>query len=149
MKMDMDFMTMWYAAQDLCQVYGGRFYGLDYLHLYLWITCKHLCLLIRTNVHYLVFHLTLADAIVCFVTMPMETIWRYLEEVPSEHTISGCTWYDMIWYVGEAVQFLAGNWYIIYDVYMMMVMSRLTVASFQPLGRLAVMLQYFWYIGCS
>ena len=36
--------------------------------------------------HYLVFHLTLADAIVCFVTMPMETIWRYMDEVPSQYT---------------------------------------------------------------
>jgi len=30
----------------------------------------------RTNVHYLVYHLTIADAITCFVTLPMETIWR-------------------------------------------------------------------------
>ncbi len=30
----------------------------------------------RTNVHYLVFHLTLADSITCFVTMPMETLWK-------------------------------------------------------------------------
>lgn len=30
----------------------------------------------RTNVHYLVFHLTLADSIICFVTLPMETLWR-------------------------------------------------------------------------
>ena len=35
----------------------------------------------RTNVHFLVFHLTLADAIVCFITMPMETIWRIVIEV--------------------------------------------------------------------
>ena len=35
----------------------------------------------RTNVHFLVFHLTLADAIVCFITMPMETIWRVVIEV--------------------------------------------------------------------
>jgi len=30
----------------------------------------------RTNVHYLVFHLTVADAITCFITTPMETVWR-------------------------------------------------------------------------
>ena len=30
----------------------------------------------RTNVHYLVFHLTLADSVICFVTLPMETLWR-------------------------------------------------------------------------
>ena len=30
----------------------------------------------RTNVHYLVFHLTVADTITCFITMPMETAWR-------------------------------------------------------------------------
>jgi hypothetical protein len=30
----------------------------------------------RTNVHYLVFHLTIADTITCFITMPMETLWR-------------------------------------------------------------------------
>ena len=37
----------------------------------------------RTNVHFLVFHLTLADAIVSFITMPMETIWRVVIEVQS------------------------------------------------------------------
>ena len=31
----------------------------------------------RTNVHYLVFHLTLADTITSYVTLPMETVWRY------------------------------------------------------------------------
>ena len=31
---------------------------------------------VRTNVHYLVYHLTLADSITCFITLPMETIWR-------------------------------------------------------------------------
>ena len=35
----------------------------------------------RTNVHYLVFHLTLADAITCFITIPMETAWRLAIEV--------------------------------------------------------------------
>ena len=30
----------------------------------------------RTNVHYIVFHLTLADTITCFITLPMETIWK-------------------------------------------------------------------------
>ncbi len=30
----------------------------------------------RTNVHYLVFHLTLADTITSYVTLPMETLWR-------------------------------------------------------------------------
>ena len=30
----------------------------------------------RTNVHYLVFHLTIADTITCFITLPMETAWR-------------------------------------------------------------------------
>ena len=30
----------------------------------------------RTNVHFLVFHLTLADSITCFITIPMETVWR-------------------------------------------------------------------------
>ena len=36
---------------------------------------------VRTNVHYLVYHLTIADAITCFVTLPMETIWRATIEV--------------------------------------------------------------------
>ena len=40
----------------------------------------------RTNVHFLVFHLTLADAIVSFITMPMETIWRVVIEVQSSLT---------------------------------------------------------------
>ena len=31
----------------------------------------------RTNVHTLVFHLTVADSIVSFVTMPLEAGWRY------------------------------------------------------------------------
>lgn len=31
---------------------------------------------VRTNVHYLIYHLTLADSITCFITLPMETIWR-------------------------------------------------------------------------
>ena len=35
----------------------------------------------RTNVHFLVFHLTLADAIICFIAMPMETLWRLFVEV--------------------------------------------------------------------
>ena len=35
----------------------------------------------RTNVHYLVFHLTVADTIISFVTMPMETSWRIIIEV--------------------------------------------------------------------
>ena len=35
----------------------------------------------RTNVHFLVFHLTLADAVISFITMPMETIWRVVIEV--------------------------------------------------------------------
>ena len=30
----------------------------------------------RTNVHYIVFHLTLADTITCFITLPMQTIWK-------------------------------------------------------------------------
>ena len=30
----------------------------------------------RTNVHYLVFHLTLADSIICYVVLPLETLWR-------------------------------------------------------------------------
>ena len=30
----------------------------------------------RTNVHYLVLQLTLADCLICFVTLPMETLWR-------------------------------------------------------------------------
>ena len=31
---------------------------------------------LRTNVHYLVFHLTVADTITCYITLPMETIWK-------------------------------------------------------------------------
>ena len=31
----------------------------------------------RTNVHFLVFHLTIADSIVCFITLPLEAAWRY------------------------------------------------------------------------
>ena len=30
----------------------------------------------RTNVHYLVFHLTVADTITSFITLLMETVWR-------------------------------------------------------------------------
>ena len=30
----------------------------------------------RTNVHYLVFHLSLADSIICYIVLPMETLWR-------------------------------------------------------------------------
>ena len=40
----------------------------------------------RTNVHFLVFHLTLAYAIFSFITMPMETIWRVVIEVQSSLT---------------------------------------------------------------
>ena len=35
----------------------------------------------RTNVHTLVFHLTVADSIVSFVTMPLEAAWRYTMQV--------------------------------------------------------------------
>ena len=35
----------------------------------------------RTNVHYLVFHLTTADTIISFITMPMEITWRMFIEV--------------------------------------------------------------------
>ena len=31
----------------------------------------------RTNVHTLVFHLTIADCLVSFVTMPLEAAWRF------------------------------------------------------------------------
>ena len=31
----------------------------------------------RTNVHLLVFHLTIADSIVSFITMPLEAGWRF------------------------------------------------------------------------
>ena len=31
----------------------------------------------RTNVHILVFHLTIADSLVSFVTMPLEAGWRW------------------------------------------------------------------------
>ena len=41
----------------------------------------------RTNVHYLVFHLTVADTITCFITMPMETAWRLFIEVNIENTL--------------------------------------------------------------
>ena len=55
----------------------------------IWLTCdrqtsllfagKKLChyYRMRTNVHTLVFHLTIADSIVSFVTMPLEAGWRY------------------------------------------------------------------------
>ena len=42
----------------------------------------------RTNVHYLVFHLTIADTITCFITMPMETLWRLTLQVIVLHNIS-------------------------------------------------------------
>jgi len=29
-----------------------------------------------TNVHFLVFHLTIADSVTCSITLPMETVWR-------------------------------------------------------------------------
>ena len=35
----------------------------------------------RTNVHYLVFHLTIADTITSYITLPMETIWKYTLQV--------------------------------------------------------------------
>ena len=35
----------------------------------------------RTNVHYLVFHLTLADTITSYITLPMETLWRLTIQV--------------------------------------------------------------------
>ena len=35
----------------------------------------------RTNVHYLVFHLTVADSIVSFITMPLEAVWRFTLQV--------------------------------------------------------------------
>ena len=35
----------------------------------------------RTNVHFLVFHLTLADVVICFITMPLETVWRVVVQV--------------------------------------------------------------------
>ena len=31
----------------------------------------------RTNVHYLVLHLTIADSIVCFIVLPLEAAWRF------------------------------------------------------------------------
>ena len=34
-------------------------------------------ILFCTNVHFLVFHLTIADSIVCFITLPLEAGWRY------------------------------------------------------------------------
>ena len=34
----------------------------------------------RTNVHMLVFHLSLADSLVSFVTMPLEAAWRFTME---------------------------------------------------------------------
>ena len=41
----------------------------------------------RTNVHYLVFHLTVADTITCFITMPMETAWRLFIGVNIYYTL--------------------------------------------------------------
>ena len=35
----------------------------------------------RTNIHYLVFHLTIADTLVSFVTMPLEAAWRFTQQV--------------------------------------------------------------------
>ena len=35
----------------------------------------------RTNVHYLVFHLTLADTITSYITLPMEALWRLTIQV--------------------------------------------------------------------
>ena len=32
----------------------------------------------RTNVHYLVYHLTIADSITTFITLPMEEVYRAL-----------------------------------------------------------------------
>ena len=53
----------------------------SYFHLRIIIIIGRYEMQSRTNVHFLVFHLTLADAIVCFITMPMETIWRVVIEV--------------------------------------------------------------------
>ena len=41
---------------------------------------------VRTNVHYLIYHLTLADSITCFITLPMETIWRVTIQVRYNNT---------------------------------------------------------------
>ena len=41
---------------------------------------------VRTNVHYLIYHLTLADSITCFITLPMETIWRVTIQVRFNNT---------------------------------------------------------------
>jgi hypothetical protein len=41
----------------------------------------------RTNIHLLVFHLTVADSIVSFLIMPMEAIWRYTMQVTISITL--------------------------------------------------------------
>ena len=50
--------------------------------------------------HYLVFHLTIADTITCFITLPMETAWRATIEVSCKNKLmpySGL----LKWYAGN------------------------------------------------
>ena len=49
----------------------------------------------RTNVHYLVFHLTLADTIISYITMPMETFWRLFIGV-SWSFLNPSTYHDIV-----------------------------------------------------
>ena len=49
----------------------------------------------RTNVHYLVFHLAIADFIVSVVTMPLEAIWRFTVQVLPFH------WVDTFLYMAK------------------------------------------------
>ena len=53
---------------------------------YVDVLCKEGNFLTRewTNVHYLVYHLSIADAIICFIILPMETVWRATMEVGTQ-----------------------------------------------------------------
>ena len=54
----------------------------------------------RTNVHYLVFHLTLADTITSYITIPMEAFWRLFVEVRLS-SINTDNDKDLQWYAGN------------------------------------------------
>ena len=41
----------------------------------------------RTNVHYLVFHLTIADTLVSVIIMPLEAAWRFTLQVMNLYTL--------------------------------------------------------------
>ena len=68
-----------------------------------WKQSKRPTIRSRTNVHYLVFHLTIADTITCFITMPMETLWRLTIEVTKHRCIASISHIMLQWYAGNCM----------------------------------------------